>query len=144
MQATSSASPRRDARSQPAASGGPFADSEAGRLYDLVLQCLDDGKAEDIVTIDLRGKSTIADFMVIACGRSQRQVTALADRLLRAIKDAGLGSAKVEGMAGGDWVLIDAGDGIIHLFRPEVRDFYNLEKMWSLDPAPAQDAPDVL
>ncbi|RME63022.1 MAG: ribosome silencing factor [Alphaproteobacteria bacterium] len=116
--------------------GGPFAGSDIARLYQVIQQALDDGKAEDIVTIDLRGKSTIADFMAIASGRSQRQVTALAERVLRALKDAGLGTAKVEGLAAGDWVLIDAGDAIVHLFRPQVRAFYDLEKMWSLDLAP--------
>lgn len=109
-------------------------------LHDLILRSLEDGKAEDITVIDLRGKSTIADFMIVASGRSNRQVIALADRLLRDLKDAGFGSARVEGMATGDWVLIDASDAIIHLFRPEVRDFYNLEKMWSLDPLPGDAA----
>lgn len=108
-------------------------------MESLVLETLDDDKAEDVIAVDLRGKSSVTDVMVIASGRSQRHVGALADHLLRALKEAGHGSARVEGLASCDWVLIDAGDVVIHLFRPEVRSFYNLEKMWSVEPAaPAQ------
>jgi ribosome-associated protein len=99
-------------------------------LLELIDKILDDGKAEDIVTIDLRGKSSIADYMVIATGRSQRQVAALSEHLLDALKDKGYGRVPAEGLQHGDWVLIDAGDIVVHVFRPEVRDFYNLEKMW--------------
>jgi ribosome-associated protein len=99
-------------------------------LLDLAEKTLTDGKAEDLVVIDLQGKTGIADQMVIATGRSQRQVLALAERMLQALKDHGYGRAAVEGLPHGDWVLIDAGDVIIHLFRPEVRAYYNLEKMW--------------
>jgi len=96
-----------------------------------VLASLEDSKAENIVPIDLRGKSVIGDHMVIASGRSHRHVTAVADQLLRALKESGHGNGvKVEGLSGGDWVLIDTGDIIIHVFRPEVREFYNIEKMW--------------
>ncbi|MCO4317514.1 ribosome silencing factor [Phyllobacterium sp. 21LDTY02-6] len=96
-----------------------------------VLASLDDSKAENIVPIDLRGKSVIADHMVIASGRSHRHVTAVADQLLRSLKESGHGhNARVEGLSSGDWVLIDTGDIIIHIFRPEVREFYNIEKMW--------------
>ncbi|WP_418314194.1 ribosome silencing factor [Phyllobacterium zundukense] len=96
-----------------------------------VLASLEDSKAENIVPIDLRGKSVIGDHMVIASGRSHRHVTAVADQLLRALKENGHGNGvKVEGLASGDWVLIDTGDIIIHIFRPEVREFYNIEKMW--------------
>ncbi|TCT05844.1 ribosome-associated protein [Tepidamorphus gemmatus] len=102
-------------------------------LLETILAALEDGKAEDVVTIDLAGKSSIADTMVIASGRSDRQVGAIADRVLRSLKDAGFGRVAVEGMQTCDWVLIDAGDVIVHLFRPEVRAFYNLEKMWSSD-----------
>ncbi len=95
-----------------------------------VLKSLDDDQALDIVEIDLRGKSEIADFMVVCSGRSTRQVVSISDRLTDRLKqDHGLLS-KVEGKEGGDWVLIDAGDVIVHVFRPEVRDFYQLEKMW--------------
>ena len=95
-----------------------------------VLVSLEDSKAEEIVSIDIQGKSPLADYMVVASGRSHRHVAAVADHLLKALKDAGLGNARVEGLAGADWVLIDAGDVVIHIFRPEVRDFYNIEKMW--------------
>lgn len=93
---------------------------------------LDDDKAEDVVTIDLRGKSSMADYLVIASGRSTRQVGAMADHLLRKVKTEGFGTAAIEGIPQNDWVLIDAGDVIVHLFRPEVRAFYNIEKMWSV------------
>ena len=96
---------------------------------------LDDDKAEDLAIIDLHGKSSIADYMVIANGRSDRHVGAIAEHLLRKVKDRGFGRAQVEGMGKRDWVLIDTGDVIVHLFRPEVREFYNLEKMWSIEMA---------
>lgn len=102
-------------------------------LEALILARLDEDKAEDVVIIDLKGKSPLADAVVIASGRSQRHVAALADRLLRALKEAGFGKAQVEGLPHADWVLIDAGDVIVHLFRPEVRTFYNIEKIWSVD-----------
>ena len=101
----------------------------------VVLKTLDDDKAEEIVQIDLKGKSSLADTMVIATGRSARHVAAIADHVVRALKDAGLGRPRVEGMATADWVLIDAGDVIVHVFRPEVRTFYNLEKIWQDGPA---------
>jgi len=100
------------------------------RAIDTVLASLDDSKAENIVSIDIQGKSSLGDYMVVASGRSHRHVAAVADQLLKALKDAGFGQARVEGLASADWVLIDAGDVIIHVFRPEVREFYNLEKMW--------------
>lgn len=96
----------------------------------MVLAGLDDSKAESIVPIDIRGKSALCDYMVIASGRSHRHVTAVADQLMHILKDAGYGNVRVEGLANGDWVLIDAGDIVIHLFHPEMREFYNLEKMW--------------
>lgn len=97
----------------------------------LVLKSLDEDKAEDVVSIDLAGKTPMADFMVVATGRSQRHVGAVADHLVRRLKEEGHGNARVEGMKQGDWVLIDGGDVVIHVFRPEVREFYKLEKMWS-------------
>ena len=100
-----------------------------------LLSKLDDDKAQDIVLIDLRGKSPMADSMIVASGRSHRHVGALADHLLRTLKEQGLGRAKVEGLPHCDWVLIDAGDVIVHLFRPEVRMFYNIEKIWAVDSA---------
>lgn len=107
-------------------------------LLDLVLNSLKDDKAEDIVTIDLAGKSTIADHMVIASGRSTRQVSAIADKLSRKLKEVFGIPVRQEGKAAGDWVLIDAGDVIVHVFRPEVRDFYQLEKMWQPMPEASQ------
>jgi len=104
-------------------------------LEDMILARLDDDKAQDVVFIDLKGKSAIADGLVVASGRSHRHVGAMADHLLRALKDEGYGRARVEGLPSCDWVLIDTGDVIIHLFRPEVRSFYNIEKIWSVDSA---------
>ncbi len=100
-------------------------------ILSLILHELDEDKAEEVVTIDLAGKSDIADAMVVASGRSQRHVAAMADKVLRRLKEAGFGRAKVEGAGASDWVLIDAEDVIVHLFRPEVRAFYNLERVWS-------------
>lgn len=97
-----------------------------------ILASLDDAKAEDILTIDLQGKTTIADTMVLATGRSTTHVGSIADRVIRACKDVGV-LAKVEGLPHCDWVLVDAGDVVVHLFRPEVRQFYNLEKLWGVD-----------
>jgi len=102
-------------------------------LKALVEKSLDDDKAQAVTVIDLAGKSTIADHMVIASGTSRRQVSAMADHLMERIKAAGSVSPVMDGEEQGDWVLIDAGDVIVHLFRPEVRDFYNLEKMWGAD-----------
>lgn len=103
------------------------------KLRDLVEDTLNDDKAEELVSIDLAGKTSFADFMIIANGRSSRQVGAMADHLRTRIKEEGFGSVRIEGKTNGDWILVDAGDVIIHLFRPEVRDFYNLEKIWSPD-----------
>ncbi len=102
-------------------------------MIDLVLESLDDAKAENTVAIDMTGKSPMSDHMVVTSGRSHRHVGAMADQLTRALKNGGFGTPRVEGLTGCDWVLVDAGDVIIHIFRPEVRDFYNLEKMWQTD-----------
>jgi len=104
----------------------------AALLKDIV-HWLDEAKAENVVTIDLAGKSSIGDFMVVATGRSDRHVGAIADQLQRKLKENGRGRVRVEGLGACDWVLIDTGDIIVHVFRPEVREFYNLEKMWSAD-----------
>lgn len=127
------------AHPEPASADGVEASSSAepvrsGPLDQLILARLDDDKAQDVVHIDLKGKSSVADALVIASGRSHRHVGAMADHLLRALKDAGHGKARVEGLPACDWVLIDAGDVIVHLFRPEVRAFYNIEKIWSVEP----------
>jgi len=105
-----------------------------------VLKSLDDDKAEEVVQIDLRGKSEMGDFMVIASGRSSRQVSSMAEKLTDRLKQTFGILAKVEGRTTGDWVLIDAGDVIVHIFRPEVREFYQLEKMWLNPGEMAQEA----
>ena len=109
---------------------------EIEALHQLVLQSLDDDQAVETVTIPLAGKSTIADHMVIASGRSTRQVASMAAKLAEKIKAECGRSPRIEGLPTADWVLIDAGDVIVHLFRPEVRSFYNLERMWSFGDAP--------
>ena len=112
-------------------------------LNSLVKEVLDDHQAEDVVVIDLLGKSTIGDHMVVASGRSSRQVIALAETLVKALKEKGLVGIKPEGSRQGDWILIDAGDVIIHLFRPEVREFYSLEKMWEADFSDPDQTPET-
>jgi ribosome-associated protein len=104
--------------------------SPAQALVALAAKILEDGKAEELVTLDLHGKSDIADYLLIATGRSQRQIAALAQHLIDGLKAAGRGKLAAEGLRHGEWVLIDAGDVIVHLFRPETRTHYNLEKMW--------------
>jgi ribosome-associated protein len=104
---------------------------DADETLRVVLASLEDAKAEDSVTIDLTGKTSIGDYMVVTCGRSQRHVGAVADHVVKDLKEAGIRAVRVEGMPQCDWVLIDAGDVIAHVFRPDVRAFYNLEKMWS-------------
>ena len=111
-------------------------DSEA--LVQQILAWLDDAKAEDVISINLDGKSSVADFMVIASGRSDRHVGAVADQIRRKLKENGQGNVRVEGSETCDWVLLDTGDIIVHVFRPEVREFYNLEKMW-LAERPGED-----
>ncbi|MFZ0559844.1 MAG: ribosome silencing factor [Methylovirgula sp.] len=106
------------------------AEPDTGFLAEAVLARLEDAKAENVVCLDLHGKTPLADTMIIATGRSSMHVGAIAERVIQGIKDAGLGSPRVEGLPHCDWVLVDAGDVVVHLFRPEVREFYNLEKMW--------------
>jgi ribosome-associated protein len=108
-------------------------------LLKLVLASLDDDKAEDVSTIPLAGKSSVADYLVIASGRSTRQVATMAQHLRDKIKAAGRRTPAVEGLERADWVLVDAGDVVAHLFRPEVRSFYNLEKMWNADLTPGTE-----
>ena len=104
--------------------------AEAGSVHALILDQLDEDQAQDLVSIPLEGKSSIADHMVIASGRSTRQVAAIATHLAERLKKEGHGSPRIEGLPAADWVLLDAGDVVVHLFRPEVRSFYNLERMW--------------
>lgn len=113
-----------------ARSASPAASSD--QLRDLLVRTLDDGKAEEIATIDLAGKSSMADYMIVASGRSSRQVGALAEQLIDKLKSNGYRSPSIEGRGQGDWVLVDAGDVVVHLFRPEIRTLYNLEKMWGM------------
>ena len=101
------------------------------QLKSIIETSLDDDKAENIVAIDLAGKSSFADYMIVASGRSQRHVSTLADKLAHRLKDSGAAPLSIEGKESGDWVLVDCGDIIVHLFRPEIREMYNLEKMWS-------------
>jgi ribosome-associated protein len=120
----------------PAAAPQPD-DAAVSNLHALVMQSLDDDQAVEVTSIPLAGKSTIADHMVIASGRSTRQVASMAQKLAQKIKQDLGRDVRVEGLATADWVLIDAQDVIVHLFRPEVRSFYNLEKMWAFDAAAA-------
>jgi ribosome-associated protein len=112
---------------------GPVLEVDA--LHSLILTSLDDDQAQDVISIPLEGKSNIADYMVVASGRSSRQVASMAQKLAERIKKAGR-AARIEGLPSADWVLIDAEDVIVHLFRPEVRSFYNLERMWAFGDAP--------
>ena len=105
-------------------------DLSSDEILKRILTSLDDDKAEDVVTIDLRGRSAMADHMVIASGRNARQVATIAEKLAQRLKDATGRTARIEGKDTGDWVLIDADDVVVHVFRPEVREFYQLEKMW--------------
>ena len=102
-------------------------------VLDHIIAWLDEAKAEEVVTIDLKGKSSMADFMVVATGRSDRHVGAVAEQVQRKLKQLGVPRVRIEGLASCDWVLLDAGDVIVHVFRPEVREFYKLERMWSAD-----------
>jgi ribosome-associated protein len=108
-------------------------DIDSEGLLNEILSLLDDAKAEDVVHIELAGKSSIADYMVIATGRSDRHVGAIADQLSKRLKEIKYATVRVEGQPANDWVLIDVGDIVVHIFRPEVREFYNLEKMWTAD-----------
>ncbi len=119
----------------------PADPAEADALHQLVLQSLDDDQAVETVSIPLAGKSSIADYMVVASGRSTRQVASMASKLAEKIKAECGRSPRIEGLPTADWVLIDAGDVIVHLFRPEVRSFYNLERMWAFGDAPAPVPP---
>ncbi len=105
-------------------------DGQSDALLARILSSLDDDKAENVVTIDLRGRSSVADYMVVCSGRSSRQVGAIAEKLVERLKEEMGRNCKIEGKEQGDWVLIDTQDVIVHVFRPEVRDFYQLEKMW--------------
>ncbi len=121
----------------PAGTTGAKDADPSDRLHQLILKSLDDDQAIETVSIPLAGKSSIADHMVIASGRSTRQVASMAMKLADKIKSETGRAVRIEGLPTADWVLIDAGDVIVHLFRPEVRSFYNLERMWNFGDAPA-------
>ena len=107
------------------------AQPDADKTLNMVLSRLDDMKAEETVTIDLRGKSAFSDYMIVTTGRANRHVGAIAENVMKGLSEAGIKGVHVEGLQNSDWVLIDSGDVIVHVFRPEVREFYNLEKMWT-------------
>ncbi|HTJ57764.1 MAG TPA: ribosome silencing factor [Devosiaceae bacterium] len=109
------------------------------QMIDVILQSLEDAKAEETVAIDITGKSSLSDHMVVTTGRSNRHVGAVADQLVKALREAGFSKPRIEGLPHCDWVLVDGGDVIVHIFRPEVREFYNIEKMWQAEFA--ADAP---
>lgn len=119
------------AQTETAATAGNPGTAERDSLLAMILESLDDDQAQEVVTIPLEGKSSIADHMVVASGRSSRQVAAIAQKLAERVKQSGRPSPLIEGLPAADWVLVDAGDVIVHLFRPEVRTFYNLERMWA-------------
>jgi ribosome-associated protein len=110
----------------------------ADKTLKLILSRLDDMKAEETVTIDLRGKSAFSDYMVVTTGRANRHVGAIAENVAKGLKESGITSPHVEGLPNCDWVLIDSGDVIVHIFRPEVREFYNLERLWTQGPTTAK------
>ena len=123
---------KKPARKAPAKKTQERKSAAPSELLNRILVSLDDDKAENIVTVDLDGRSALCDAAVIASGRSSRHVAAMAEHLGRRLKEAGYGTRPISGAAQGDWVLVDAGDVIVHLFRPEVRDYYDLEGMWSV------------
>ncbi len=134
-QAAKKPAAKKPVKKQAAAAPSPRAETvqkEQSDLLKRILVSLDDDKAENIVTIDLEGRSALCDAAVIASGRSSRHVGAMAEHLARKLKEGGYGTRPVSGQGQGDWVLVDAGDVIVHLFRPEVREYYDLEGMWSV------------
>ena len=114
------------------------AQPDADKTLKLILSRLDDMKAEETVTIDLRGKSAFSDYMVVTTGRVNRHVGAIAENVAKGLKETGIKAIHVEGLTNCDWVLIDSGDVFVHVFRPEVREFYNLERLWTHNPAAPQ------
>jgi ribosome-associated protein len=114
------------------------AQPDADKTLNMILSRLDDMKAEETVTIDLRGKSAFTDYMIVTTGRVNRHVGAIAENVAKGLKEAGITNIHIEGLPNCDWVLIDCGDVIVHIFRPEVREFYNLERLWTQGPAAAK------
>jgi ribosome-associated protein len=113
------------------------AQPDADKTLNMILARLDDMKAEETVTIDLRGKSAFSDYMIVTSGRANRHVGAIAENVAKGLKETGIKSIHIEGLPNCDWVLIDSGDVIVHVFRPEVREFYNLERLWTQSPTAA-------
>jgi len=132
-------------QTNPAGSSDELPENDPARVVtDLVLDVLDEHSAQDTITINIKGKSSVADMMIVTCGRSNRHVGALSEYVLKALKEKGHDPLGIEGRAGNDWVLVDIGDVILHIFRPEVRAFYNLEKIWSVPlPEAVQQAGDT-
>jgi ribosome-associated protein len=114
------------------------AQPDADKTLNMILSRLDDMKAEETVTIDLRGKSAFSDYMIVTTGRANRHVGAIAENVAKGLKETGIKSVHIEGLPNCDWVLIDSGDVIVHVFRPEVREFYNLERLWTQGPTAAK------
>src|SRR5216684_1129529 len=114
------------------------AQPDADKTLNMILSRLDDMKAEETVTIDLRGKSAFSDYMIVTSGRANRHVGAIAENVAKGLKETGIKSIHIEGLPNCDWVLIDSGDVIVHVFRPEVREFYNLERLWTQSPTAAK------
>ena len=125
------------ARKKPTKAAALKAQPDADKTLTMILSRLDDMKAEETVTIDLRGKSAFSDYMIVTTGRANRHVGAIAENVTKALKENGIKNIHVEGMPNCDWVLIDSGDVVVHVFRPEVREFYNLERLWTQNPAAA-------
>ena len=124
-------------RKKPTKAAALKAKPDADKTLTMILTRLDDMKAEETVTIDLRGKSAFSDYMIVTTGRANRHVGAIAENVTKALKENGIKNIHIEGMPNCDWVLIDSGDVVVHVFRPEVREFYNLERLWTQNPAAA-------
>jgi ribosome-associated protein len=135
--AGSKAKPAKTPRKTSTEAAALKAQPEADKTLNLILSRLDDMKAEETITIDLRGKSAFSDFMIVTTGRANRHVGAIAENVTKALKENGIKNIHVEGLPNCDWVLIDSGDVVVHVFRPEVREFYNLERLWTQNPAAA-------
>jgi ribosome-associated protein len=135
--AGSKAKPAKTTRKTSTEAAALKAQPDADKTLNMILSRLDDMKAEETVTIDLRGKSAFSDYMVVTSGRANRHVGAIAENVTKALKENGIRNIHVEGLPNCDWVLIDSGDVVVHVFRPEVREFYNLERLWAQNPAAA-------
>ena len=129
---------RKTARKTSTPAAALKAQSDADKTLNMIISRFDDMKAEETVTIDLRGKSAFSDYMIVTTGRANRHVGAIAENVTKALKENGIRNIHVEGLPNCDWVLIDSGDVIVHVFRPEVREFYSLERLWAQGPTVAK------